>query len=100
MRAFRTAVTQLMDALGEPCTLERNNGEVVDGLKVSISRDLEFQGQQSETSERAHQAEMDAASVGQLKRKDRIITATQAWQVERPVANDGYTIKVIVSEVD
>jgi hypothetical protein len=36
--------------------------------------------------------------VGDLKKRDLIHTETTVWRVESKVANDGYTVRVVVSE--
>ena len=45
-----------------------------------------------------NEAEMLVEQVGDLKKRDVIETSTEQWTVAKKIANDGYTIRVIVSD--
>lgn len=99
---FQKASRRLLISLGEPSDLQRHEtGEVVSECWVHVSRDIEFQSAgQTETAERRNEAEMLVAEVGDLKKRDRIFTEDAHWLVESKISNDGFTVKVVVSEVN
>lgn len=100
-RTFKRSARRLLERLGEPCTLTRySGGAVVSDLLVHISRDVEAVSPgEGETTERRTEAEMLVEDVGDLKKRDVIALGDSTeWAVAGKVANDGYTVRVVVSE--
>lgn len=100
-RTFKRSARRLLESQGVPCTLNRSvdNSQVTD-VYVHLSRDVEFVSVgETQTSETRNEAEMLTEDVGTLKKKDLIEIGSESWRVERKLANDGYTIRVVVSEV-
>lgn len=99
-KTFKRSAKRILARLGEPCTLTQyNGGAVIEDCLVHISRDVEVVSPgNSETTELRNEAEMLVEQVGDLKKRDVIDTVTEQWTVAKKIANDGYTIRVIVSE--
>src|SRR5690554_6464315 len=99
-KTFKRSARRLLDRLGVPCTLKPYSGAAdITDCKVHISRDIEVVSPgQSERSERRSEAEMLVEDVGNLKKRDLITVGADVWRVESKVANDGYTVRVVVSE--
>lgn len=101
-KTFQRASRRLLASMGEQSDLEKHSsGDVIEGCWVHISRDIEFQSSgQTETTERRTEAEMLVEEVGDLRKRDRIHTEDSTWLVESKISNDGFTVKVVVSESD
>lgn len=99
-KTFKRSARRILERLGQPCVLTKhNNGGSFDGYLVHISRDVEVVSPgNSETTELRNEAEMLVEDVGDLKKRDVIDTGAEQWTVAKKIANDGYTIRVIVSE--
>lgn len=100
-KTFKRSARRLLDRLGVPCTLTRYaGGEVIEGLRVHLSRDVELTAAgDTETGEVRTEAEMLTEDVGTLKKRDVIEVGLEQWRVESKISNDGYTIRVVVSEL-
>src|SRR5690554_5986873 len=94
-KTFKRSARRLLDRLGVPCTLTRYaGGEVIEDLRVHLSRDVELTAAgDTETGE------VLTEDVGTLKKRDVIEVGLEQWRVESKISNDGYTIRVVVSEL-
>jgi len=100
-RTFKRSARRLLESQGVPCTLTRDSdGSQVTDVYVHLSRDVEFvSAGETQTSETRNEAEMLTEDVVTLKKKDVIEIGSESWRVERKLANDGYTVRVVVSEL-
>lgn len=100
-RTFKRSARRLLESQGVPCTLTRaSGGATITDLFVHLSRDVEFVSVgDTDTSETRNEAEMLTEDVGTLKKRDVIAIGAESWRVERKLANDGYTVRVVVSEL-
>ena len=100
-RTFKRSARRLIETQGVPCTLTRHEGgEVVSDIYVHLSRDVEFvSAGETQTSGVRTEAEMLTEDVGALKKRDVIEVGVEQWRVEGKLANDGYTVRVVVIEV-
>ena len=99
-KTFKRSAKRILARLGEACTVtQHSGGAVIEQCLVHISRDVEVVSPgHSETTELRNEAEMLVEQVGDLKKHDVIETGTEQWTVAKKIANDGYTIRVIVSD--
>jgi hypothetical protein len=98
-KTFKRAARRLMQSMGVVGDLYRSDGTTVANVLLHISRDVTVVSPgQSETSELRNEAEMLVEDVCNLRKRDQIVYGQEVWQVESKVANDGYTIRVVVSE--
>lgn len=101
-KTMRRAARRNLVRCGEPCDLERHDpDELLENVLVHIMRDVERTTPgNTETLERRTEAEMLVEDVGDLRKRDQIHTESTIWHVDAGIANDGYTVRVVVSEVE
>jgi hypothetical protein len=99
-KTMKRAARRNLVRCGEPCDLEKYGvTELIENVLVHIMRDIQLvSAGDTDTAERRTEAEMLVDDVGDLKKRDLIHTETTVWRVESKVANDGYTVRVVVSE--
>lgn len=99
-KTMKRAARRNLIRCGEPCDLEKYGvTEIIENVLVHIMRDVErVSAGDTDTLERRTEAEMLVADVGDLKKRDLIHTEMTTWRVEAGIANDGYTVRVVVSE--
>ena len=99
-KTMKRAARRNLVRCGEPCDLEKPGvSELIENVLVHIMRDVELvSAGDTDVAERRTEAEMLVADVGDLKKRDLIHTELTTWKVEAGIANDGYTVRVVVSE--
>lgn len=98
-RHFKKSARRILKSMGVMGDLYRQDGSTVANVLVHISRDVQVASAgETETMELRDEAELLTEEVGTLKKRDQIHIGPAIWQVESKIANDGYTIQVVVSE--
>tara|TARA_R110001592_G_scaffold330758_3_gene613059 strand:- start:2278 stop:2586 length:309 start_codon:yes stop_codon:yes gene_type:complete len=98
-RHFKKSARRILKSMGVLSDLYRYDGSNVADVLVHISRDVQASSAgETETIELRDEAELLTEEVGNLKKRDQIHIGPTIWQVESKIANDGYTIQVVVSE--
>jgi hypothetical protein len=98
-RQFKKSARRILKSMGVLADLYRYDGTTVAGVLVHISRDVQATSAgETDTMELRDEAELLTEEVGTLKKRDEIHIGPQIWRVESKIANDGYTIQVVVSE--
>lgn len=98
-RYFKKSARRILQSMGVIGDLHRYSGGNVANVLVHISRDVQaVSAGETETMELRDEAELLTEEVGTLKKRDEIHIGAQIWRVESKIANDGYTIQVVVSE--
>lgn len=98
-RQFKKSARRILKSMGVTGDLYRRDGSTVADVLVHISRDVQATSAgETETLELRDEAELLTEDVCSLKKRDQIHIGSTVWQVESKIANDGYTIQVVVSE--
>ncbi|WP_339799661.1 hypothetical protein [uncultured Marinobacter sp.] len=98
-RHFKKSARRILQSMGTLGNLHRYSGGSVADVLIHISRDVQIvTAGETETAETRDEAELLTEEVGALKKRDEIHVGAQIWRVESKIANDGYTIRVVVSE--